>query len=155
MLPGESFHPSLLAFLFDWWTKRWEIAEDVSMNCTAFTYYVTLIAKRTWLYHPLKLLLSTLLSCTDSSQPGWFYVETYTCFVGLWYVNTAGAIKQVCQIIIDWKIVSSCTDSRHWLPNMQHFMLEQIDLYVFLPVIYQQQLLLCVNKRLKTSIVKY
>ena len=43
------------------------------MNCTAFTYYVTLMAKRTCasLHHPLKLLpLSALLSCTISSHQG-------------------------------------------------------------------------------------
>ena len=46
---------------------------------TAFTYYVTLVAKRMCasLHHPLKLLLSALLWCTDSSQPGWFHFETY------------------------------------------------------------------------------
>ena len=46
-------------------------SEEVSVNCTAFTYYVTLMAKRTSasLHHPLKLLpLSALLSCTDSSH---------------------------------------------------------------------------------------
>ena len=42
MRPGESFHPSLLAFLFDWWMKRWKITEEVLINCTAFIYYVTL-----------------------------------------------------------------------------------------------------------------
>ena len=71
---GESFHPSLLAFLFDWWTKRWEIAEEVSMNCMAFTYYITLISKHTsaWLLRLLILLPSALLLCTNSSQSGWF-----------------------------------------------------------------------------------
>ena len=79
---GESFHPSLLAFFFDWWTKWWEVAEEVLMNCTAFTYYVTLMAKRTyaWLCHPLKLLPGALLLCTDSSQPGWVSCwDLYAC----------------------------------------------------------------------------
>ena len=76
---GESFHPSLLPFLFDWWMRRWEIAEEVLMNCTPYTYYVKLMTKCTcaWLHHLLRLLLSSSLLCTDSSQPGWFQVETY------------------------------------------------------------------------------
>ena len=49
---------------------RW----DVSMNCMAYTYYVTLTAKSmcTWLYHPLKLLPSTMLYCVpiQISQDG-------------------------------------------------------------------------------------
>ena len=39
----------------------------------------------------LKLLPSTFLSCTDSSQPGSFDVETYMHILGLWFNNTAGA----------------------------------------------------------------
>ena len=55
------------------------------MNCAAFTYYVTLIAKHTCalLHHPLKLLPSALLLCIDLSQPGWFHVETYMHVLGL------------------------------------------------------------------------
>ena len=44
---GDAFHLSLLLFLFHWWTKWWEIAEEVSMNCMAYTYYVMLMAKCT------------------------------------------------------------------------------------------------------------
>ena len=29
---SESFYPSLLLLLFDWWMKRWEITKEVSMN---------------------------------------------------------------------------------------------------------------------------
>ena len=67
------------------------------MNCTAFTYYVMLIAKRkcAQLHHMLKLLPNVLLLFTNSSQPGWFHVETSMHFLGLQYVNTAGAIKGV------------------------------------------------------------
>ena len=59
---GEYFHHSLLPFLFDSWLKRWEIAEEVSMDCTAYTYYVTLMAKcmYAWLHHLLKLLTSAM-----------------------------------------------------------------------------------------------
>ena len=82
---SESFYPSLLLFLFDWWMKRWEIAEEMSMNCMAYTYYVILMAKCTctWLHHPLKLLTSTMfLPCTDSSKPGWFHVKSHMCILG-------------------------------------------------------------------------
>ena len=59
-------------------------------------------------------------------------------------------------IMVDYKIASSCIDYDYVTDyKIYHFVLEQIDLHVFLPVIYQQQLLLCVNKCLKTSIIKY
>ena len=50
----------------------------------AYTYYVMLMAicMCIWLHHPLKLSTSTaFLPCTNSSQPGWFHVETclYVC----------------------------------------------------------------------------
>ena len=41
-------------------------------------------------------------------SPGWFDVETCMHVLGLWYANTASAIKRM--IMIDYKIVSSCTD---------------------------------------------
>ena len=93
------FHPSLLPFLFDWWIKRWEITEEVSLNCMAYAYYDTLMTKYTctWLHHPLKLLPSTYLLCTDSSQPGLFHVETYMRILGLWFANTIAA-----KITIKW-----------------------------------------------------
>ena len=40
-------------------------------------------------------------------------------------------------IMIDYKIRFIIYGLRHELQNMQHFMLEQIDLHIFLPVIYQ------------------
>ena len=54
------------------------------MNCTAYTYYVTLMAKCmcVQLHHLLKLLPSMLLPCTDSSQPG-CHAETYMRVLGL------------------------------------------------------------------------
>ena len=60
-------------------------SEEVSMNCTAFTYYVTLMAKCTcaWLHHPLKLLpLSALLSCTDSSHQDGLMLRLVCMFLG-------------------------------------------------------------------------
>ena len=150
MCYGESFHSSLLAFLFVWWTKRWEIAEEMLIECTAFTYYVTLMAKCmcTWLHHPLKLLPSTFLPCTDSIQPGWFNVETYMRVLELWFANTAAA--EIVIKYIGWYIgrsLSSCADLHH---KLQHFMLEQIELH-FSPCNLPMQLLLCVNKLLLTS----
>ena len=91
---GDSFHPSLLLFLFDWWTKRWEIAKEMSMNYMACTYYVMLMAKGTctWLHHPLKLLPSAMfLPCIYSNEPGWFHIETYMRALRLWSANTSAA----------------------------------------------------------------
>ena len=57
------------------------------MYCTAYTCYTTLMAKINArvleLHHLLKLLPSELLPRTDSSQLGWFHVETYMCVLGL------------------------------------------------------------------------
>ena len=50
------------------------------MNCTTFTYYVTLMAKRTCMCliaSSVKIITKRVLRCTDSSQPGWFHIETY------------------------------------------------------------------------------
>ena len=58
----------------------WEIAEEVLINCMAYTYYVTyngqihvcLIASL------IKIIIKhNVLLCTNSSQLGWFHVETY------------------------------------------------------------------------------
>ena len=60
-------------------------SEEVSMNCTAFTYYVRVMAKRTCasLHHPLKLLpLSALLSCTDSSHQDGLMLRLVCMFLG-------------------------------------------------------------------------
>ena len=98
-------------------------------------YYVTLMAKRTcaWLHHPLKLLpLSALLSCTDSSHQDGFDVETCMHVLGLWYANTAGRLSsEYTTIMIDYKIVSSCTNYVTDCKICNIFMLEQIDLHVF------------------------
>ena len=79
--------------------KSWEISEEVLMNCTAYTYYIMLMAKCTctWLHLPLQLLPNVLLLCFDSNKPGWFHVETSMHFLGLWFVNTAAA-----KIAIKW-----------------------------------------------------
>ena len=77
-----------------------EIAEEVSINCMAYTDYVMLMANYTCtgLHHLLKLLPRALLLCTDSSQPQWFHVETYMRVLGLWFANTAAAIIAIKQV---------------------------------------------------------
>ena len=54
----------------------------------------------------------------------------------------------------NWKIVSSCTDSRHGLPT-KYVTFEQADLHVFSTCNLPIQLLFYVNKHLTTSIIKY
>ena len=85
---SESFHHSLLPFLFDWWTKRWEITKEVSMK------HITLMTKImcTWLHHPLKLLLSIMfcclyqfksarmVSCWDLYVYSWAVSSQYSCY---------------------------------------------------------------------------
>ena len=64
---SESFHPLLLLFLFDWLMKRREITKEVLISST---YYVTEIAKCTWIWlsvsQPLILTSAMLISpCSD------------------------------------------------------------------------------------------
>ena len=61
------------------------------MNSTAFTYYITLMAKCTCYLIAAKLQPSAFLPCTDSSQSGWFHVETCMHVLRLYFANTAGA----------------------------------------------------------------
>ena len=63
------------------------------MNCTAYTYYITLMVKYicAGLQHVLKLVPSALLLCTNSNQQGWFHVETLIHVLELWFANTAAA----------------------------------------------------------------
>ena len=99
--PWWVFHHSLLPFLFDWWMKRWEITEEVLINCTGYIY-VTLMAKCTcaWLHHLLKLLPSSMfLPCTDSSQPGWFNVETYVSVLRLVICQYTAAARIVIKLL--------------------------------------------------------
>ena len=154
MRHGESFHPSLFSFLFDWWMKRWEIAEELSMNCTAFIYYIMLMAKRTcaWLHHLLKLLLSTWLSCIDSSQPGWFQScwDLYACSWAVicpynWCYQASTTIGRSFHHVLIHRLATKYITFYAWTNRLTHF--SACDLPI--------QLLLCVNKRLKTSIIKY
>ena len=58
------------------------------MNCTTFTYYVTLMAKCTCslLHHPLKILPNAMfLSCTDSNRLTVFLPYLYS-------TNTAASV---------------------------------------------------------------
>ena len=81
----------------------------------------------------LRLFPSEFLLCTNSSQQGWLYIETYMCILGL---------RLPIQLLL--KLLSSEYDHRlvnHRLVNCFYhvlIMLEQIDLpiHVILPVIY-------------------
>ena len=61
--------------------KRWEIAEEMSMNCTAYAYYVTLMAKCTcaWLHHSYKVCCCHVL--IQTSQDG-FMLRLICKFLG-------------------------------------------------------------------------
>ena len=62
------------------------------MNCTPYTKSSYIMNSCLYLLHhtnsqvhvcliasSVKLLPNVLLLCTDSSQPGWFHVDTYIC----------------------------------------------------------------------------
>ena len=73
---------------------------EKSVNSTAYTYYITIMAKCTcaWLLYLLKLLTRlkhNVLLCTDSSQLGWFHVETYMHVLRLWFASTAAVLKSL------------------------------------------------------------
>ena len=55
------------------------------MNCTAFTYYVTLMAKHTCtlIASSVKIITKYVAVVCRLSQPGWFYVEIYMRVLGL------------------------------------------------------------------------
>ena len=71
--------------------KRWEIAEEVSMNYTAYTYYITLMATFmcTWLCHLLKIInkcivavywfkSARMVSCWDLHACSWIVICQYS-----------------------------------------------------------------------------
>ena len=78
LLPSMVLKP-LLSFLFNWWMKRWDCWRGIDelyglslLHHTNGQTHVCLIAS------PVKIInKSNALPCTDSSQPGWFQVETY------------------------------------------------------------------------------
>ena len=79
---SESFHPSLLLFLFDWLMKRWEITKVVSINCT---YYVMQVIKYMWIWlsvnQPLKLTNPMLILIEITSYKlWWFHVCVFGCY---------------------------------------------------------------------------
>ena len=83
-------------------------SEEVPMNFTAYTYYVMLMAKCmcVWLHHPLKLLTSVLLQCTNSSQPGMFLCWVlYACSWAVIYQYSCCYNRYQVSTTIDWKIV--------------------------------------------------
>ena len=50
------------------------------MKCTVNTYYAMLMAQ---FVLSIKIITKPVLQCADSSQPGWFHVETYSICVFL------------------------------------------------------------------------
>ena len=113
----ESFHSSLLLFLFDWLLKRWEITKVVLIKLTASSYYVTQVAKcasgqmhvnmiiSEWIWllvsQPLKLLSAMLISpCSDwnhklrTSHGDFMYA-----FLGCYFGNTAAVKIGTRQIV--------------------------------------------------------
>ena len=78
---------------FSFWMKRWEITEEVSMNCMAYTYCVTPMAKwtSTWLHHLLKLLPSTFFAIHQFKSVR--MVSNWDLYACSWAViaNTAAA----------------------------------------------------------------
>ena len=69
------------------------------MNCTAFTYYVMPMAKRTCaclIVTSVKIITIKCIAVVYKfKSQGWFHVETYMHVLGLGYAITAGAIKRV------------------------------------------------------------
>ena len=61
------------------------------MNYTAYTDYVTNGQMHVYLIaSSIKIITkhNVFAICTDSSQPGWFHVDTYMCVFGLWFADT-------------------------------------------------------------------
>ena len=119
MSHGESFHPSLLLFLFDWQTKRWKIAEEVPMICMAYTYYIMLMAKYmcTWLHHSLNYYQACFCPVPfQVSQNGFMLRLIWLHVLGLWFASTAAAAKIAIRQAQWWigRSFSSCTNSPHF-----------------------------------------
>ena len=89
-----------------------------------------------WLHHPSKLLQARCCCVPIQISQDGFMLRPICMFLGC---------DMPIQLVLSSEYddydrledLSSCTDSGHGLQNMQHFTLEQIDLHVFLPVIYQ------------------
>ena len=83
------------------------------MNCMAFPFYVTLMAKCMCarLHHPLKLLPSVLLSCTNLSQLRWFHPCSWSVICQhRWCYLVSTTIDWKDDRLEDRKIISSCTN---------------------------------------------
>ena len=63
-------------------------------------------------------------------------VSCWDLYVCSWAVICQYSWCYQVSMTVNWKIISSCTDSCHKPWNI-HFMFERINLHVFLPVIYQ------------------
>ena len=157
MCHGESFHPSLLPFLFDWWTKRWEIAEEVLMYCTDYTYDTMLMAKcmSAWITSSIKIITKRVVAAY------WFksarIVSCWDLYVCSWAVICQHSWCQhhnQASTTIDWKMVLSCTDSQ-FMPRTTNYAI----LYAWTNRLTRFstctnlliQLLLCLNKLLTNT----
>ena len=135
-MPWWVLHSALFSILFGWWMKRWEIATEVSMNYTAYTYYIMLMAKCRYisLCHPLKLLPSVF--CRVPIQVS--QVETYICML------------LGCDLAIQLLLTSSSSNYDDRLVDHFHHVLIYIyawtnRLTCFSTCNLPMQLLLCVN----------
>ena len=89
---SDSFYLLLVLFLFDWWLNRWEIAEEVLMDCTTYICYISLMAKCMCTDYQAECFCCVLIQWFKSARiVSWFHVETYMCVLGLWFANTAVA----------------------------------------------------------------
>ena len=155
---GESFYPSLLSFLFDWWTKRSEIAEEVSMNCTVFTNYVTLSNGQ----RHVCLIASSIKIINKHIAVMYWFKSARMVSVMLRVVCVFLGCDMPIQLVLsseydDWKTISSWTDSQYglatkcvtfyvWTYRLTHFSTYN------LPI---QLLFGLTIKHLTTSIIKY
>ena len=118
------------------------------------TYYgIILMAKcmYAWLHHPLKFISKCIVAMYRFKSARMVYVETYMRVLGLWFANIAAAKTTIKWVpwYVDWKILSSCTDSR----TMKYvtFYTWTNRLTCFFTCNLPIQPLLCVNKLMLTS----
>ena len=140
IVPWSILFPSLL--LFDWWTKMWEITEEVLMNCNSL-YLLCHTNCQMHEYMVASSIKIIKMQCfynvlIQVSQDGFMFRLIIVCVLGLWFANTVAA-KIVIQHSYDHRLhhrlFSPFTDSPHKLPFYAWTIL--IDLHVFLTATYQ------------------
>ena len=103
---SESFYLSLLLFFFNWWTKRWEITNEVLMNYNSL-YLLCHANGQMYMYmiaSSIKIInkCNVFLPCTENRFK---LTRMVSCWdhmhvLGLWFVNTATA-KIITKCICD------------------------------------------------------